>query len=234
MQAHYDDLKAEHDEAQRQLAERGAELAAERKEARAAADQVGLAGRRTGWPGTASGSGLRPWRAAKQGSPQAAGLAAMQAAHLAVPQPLWHPLLPPGPSWGSCRGRRPGCRSCRRSWSRRSRSCRWACVGAGWEGGTGAAALELCWRSSPQLARCLTWLHPLLQEVHRLRGDTQAAFKLLVETVREKEAAVEALEGQADALRSEAEAARRARDAAAASLQVRAECCRFGSGVGSP
>ena len=43
-QAHYDDLKAEHDEAQRQLEERTDELAAARKEARAAANQVGCAG----------------------------------------------------------------------------------------------------------------------------------------------------------------------------------------------
>lgn len=46
-QAHYDDLKAEHDEAQQQLEERTAELAAARKEARAAANQVGCAA--LGW-----------------------------------------------------------------------------------------------------------------------------------------------------------------------------------------
>ena len=57
--------------------------------------------------------------------------------------------------------------------------------------------------------------------MRRLLGDTQTAFKLLMETVREKEAACEALEGQVEALRAEAEGARRQRDEAAARLQVR-------------
>lgn len=57
--------------------------------------------------------------------------------------------------------------------------------------------------------------------MHRLLGDTQAAFKLLMETVREKEAAGEALEAQVETLRSEAHEARRQRDEAAAGLQVR-------------
>lgn len=41
---------------------------------------------------------------------------------------------------------------------------------------------------------------PALQEARALLRDTQAAFKLLMETVREKEGAVEALEGQAEGL----------------------------------
>lgn len=65
-------------------------------------------------------------------------------------------------------------------------------------------------------ARCALDCPAQLQEVHRLLGDTQAAFKLLMETVQEKEGACEALEGQVEALRGEAEAARRQRDQAAA------------------
>ena len=60
----------------------------------------------------------------------------------------------------------------------------------------------------------------LLQEVQGLLGDTQAAFKLLMETVQEKVAAGEALEVQVEGLRGTAEALRRARDEAVAAAQV--------------
>ena len=58
------------------------------------------------------------------------------------------------------------------------------------------------------------------QEAQGLLGDTQAAFKLLMDTVREKEGALEALEGQADELRATGEALRRQRDEATAALTV--------------
>lgn len=60
-----------------------------------------------------------------------------------------------------------------------------------------------------------------VQEVQGLLRDTQAAFKLLMETVREKEAAAEELEGQADGLRGAAEALRRTCGELEGALQVR-------------
>ncbi|KAL4436968.1 hypothetical protein ABPG75_004107 [Micractinium tetrahymenae] len=60
-----------------------------------------------------------------------------------------------------------------------------------------------------------------LKEVQGLLGDTQAACKLVMETAKEKEAAVEGLEGQLEAARGLAESLRRARDEAAAEAQER-------------
>jgi len=66
----------------------------------------------------------------------------------------------------------------------------------------------------------LPTVHLFLQEVQTLLGDTQAAFKLMMETVKEKEAATEALEGQLESARATADALRRARDEATATVQV--------------
>lgn len=59
------------------------------------------------------------------------------------------------------------------------------------------------------------------QEAQGLLGDTQAAFKLLMETAREREAAVEGLEGQLEAAKGLVESLRRARDEAMADSQAR-------------
>lgn len=58
-----------------------------------------------------------------------------------------------------------------------------------------------------------------LKEAQGLLGDTQAAFKLLMETAREREAATEGLEGQLEAAKGLAEGLRRARDEATAETQ---------------
>ncbi|KAL4430551.1 hypothetical protein ABPG77_005791 [Micractinium sp. CCAP 211/92] len=58
-----------------------------------------------------------------------------------------------------------------------------------------------------------------LKEAQGLLGDTQAAFKLLMETAREREAALEGLEGQLEAAKGLAESLRRARDEAVADSQ---------------
>lgn len=65
------------------------------------------------------------------------------------------------------------------------------------------------------------WPHALAQEAQGLLGDTQAAFKLLMETAREREAATEGLEGQLEAAKGLAEGLRRARDEATAETQAR-------------
>ncbi len=68
---------------------------------------------------------------------------------------------------------------------------------------------------------CLVGPPALWQEAQGLLGDTQAAFKLLMETAREREAALEGLEGQLEAAKGLAESLRRARDEAVADSQAR-------------
>ena len=76
----------------------------------------------------------------------------------------------------------------------------------------------------PGLAADLERVQGELGEARGLLRDTQAACKLLMETVREKEAAAEALEAQAEAARSGFDALRQARDeAASAAAQLQAE-----------
>lgn len=98
-------------------------------------------------------------------------------------------------------------------------------------GRDGAPIANMPNTTGPLLSHTLPASLPPWQEVQGLLGDTQAAFKMMMETVKEKEAATEALEGQLEGLRNTAEALRRARDEATAASQVR---CRDGAGCAAP
>jgi hypothetical protein len=71
--------------------------------------------------------------------------------------------------------------------------------------------------------------HPARQEVRELLSEAQAAFKLLLDGAREKEAEGEAMQRQADKLRGAVEALRQEKGEVAAALQVGALPGRAGA-----
>lgn len=129
-QAHYDDLKADHDDTCNRLQSCQAELEAARTEARAASEQARTPGRGSSAPASGSrraGRGLHATHAYGQPT-AAAAIHILRCAQLGVRRPLPACFLCRS---ASCHGRQPRCRGSPRRWTTLSRTSRYVGLASG-------------------------------------------------------------------------------------------------------